>query len=413
MRWRTRLGLIGQRIFMFLAILGPGLITSSADNDAPGIATYSMAGSIFGFRFLWVILWITVGEVVILEMAARMGTVTGKGFSDLVREEYGVRETFLIMLGLMLANFGTTAAQFAGIAAASELLGVSRYIAVPIAAAAVWLLVLRGSYRYVEKVLLVLASYAICYIASAILVKPDWGDIARNFVIPTFSRDRQYLIALLATVGTTITPWGCAYMQATVADKGVRKEDYGYTRLDVSVGAVIGNIVSAFIVIATAATLYKAGIAVDSAEEAARALAPLAGPWAELLFAIGLLGASLLAASVLPLSTTYAVCEAFGWERGINRSHHEAPIFYNLYTAQIVLSTILVLIPGIPLFPLMWLSQVANSVLLPFVLLLMLKLANTPHIMGDWRNGRISNTLATILAILVSAATITMFFFGT
>ncbi|MBC7240135.1 MAG: Nramp family divalent metal transporter, partial [Chloroflexi bacterium] len=190
------LGLIGQRIFMFLAILGPGLITSSADNDAPGIATYSMAGSIFGFRFLWVILWITVGEVVILEMAARMGTVTGKGFSDLVREEYGVRETFLIMLGLMLANFGTTAAQFAGIAAASELLGVSRYIAVPIAAAAVWLLVLRGSYRYVEKVLLVLASYAICYIASAILVKPDWGDIARNFVIPTFSRDRQYLIAL-------------------------------------------------------------------------------------------------------------------------------------------------------------------------------------------------------------------------
>ncbi|MBC7317236.1 MAG: divalent metal cation transporter, partial [Chloroflexi bacterium] len=198
------------------------------------------------------------------EMAARMGTVTGKGFSDLVREEYGVRETFLIMLGLMLANFGTTAAQFAGIAAASELLGVSRYIAVPIAAAAVWLLVLRGSYRYVEKVLLVLASYAICYVASAILVKPDWGDIARNLVIPTFSRDRQYLIALMATVGTTITPWGCAYMQATVADKGVRKEEYSYTRLDVSVGAIIGNIVSAFIVIATAATLYKAGIAVDS-----------------------------------------------------------------------------------------------------------------------------------------------------
>jgi len=413
MRWRTRLGLIGQRIFMFLAILGPGLITSSADNDAPGIATYSMAGSVFGFRFLWVILWITFGEVVASEMAARMGTVTGKGFSDLVREEYGVRETLLIMLGLMLANFGTTAAQFAGIAAASELLGVSRYIAVPIAAAAVWFLVLRGSYRYVEKVLLALASYAICYIASAILVKPDWGDIARNFIIPTFSRDRQYLIALLATVGTTITPWGCAYMQATVADKGVRKEEYGYTRLDVSVGAVIGNIVSAFIVIATAATLYKAGIAVDSAEEAARALAPLAGPWAELLFAIGLLGASLLAASVLPLSTTYAVCEAFGWERGINRSHREAPIFYNLYTAQIVLSTILVLIPGLPLFPLMWLSQVANSVLLPFVLLLMLKLANNPRIMGDWRNGRISNTLATILAILVSAATVTMFFFGT
>ncbi len=413
MRWRTRLGLIGQRILMFLAILGPGLITSSADNDAPGIATYSMAGSVFGFRFLWVILWITFGEVVILEMAARMGAVTGKGFSDLVREEYGVRETFLIMLGLMIANFGTTAAQFAGIAAASELLGVSRYIAVPIAAAMIWFLVLRGSYRYVEKVLLVLASYAICYIASAILVKPDWGAIAHNFIIPTFSRDRQYLIALLATVGTTITPWGCAYMQATVADKGVRKEEFAYTRLDVSVGAVIGNIVSAFIIIATAATLYKAGIAVDSAEEAARALAPLAGEWAEFLFSIGLLGASLLAASVLPLSTTYAVCEAFGWERGINRSYREAPIFYNLYTAQIVLSTLLVLIPGIPLFPLMWLSQVANSVLLPFVLIFMLKLANNPRIMGDWRNGRGTNIFATILAILVSIATVTMFFFST
>lgn len=413
MRWSTRLGLIGQRILMFLAILGPGLITSSADNDAPGIATYSMAGSVFGFRFLWVILWITIGEVVVLEMAARMGTVTGKGFSDLVREEYGVRETFLIMLGLMVANFGTTAAQFAGIAAASELLGVSRYIAVPIAAAAVWFLVLRGSYRHVEKVLLALASYALCYIASAILVKPDWGAIAHNFVVPTFSRDRQYLMALLATVGTTITPWGCAYMQATIADKGVRKEEYKYTRLDVSVGAVIGNIVSAFIIIATAATLYKAGIAVDSAEEAARALAPLAGPWAELLFAIGLLGASLLAASVLPLSTTYAVCEAFGWERGINRTRHEAPIFYNLYTAQIALSTLLVLIPGIPLFPLMWLSQVANAVLLPFVLLLMLRLANKPEIMGDWRNGRVTNILATVLAILVSVASVTMFFFGT
>jgi Mn2+/Fe2+ NRAMP family transporter len=409
MSWKKRLGLLWHRLFMFLVILGPGLITASADNDAPGIATYSMAGSIYGYRFLWIILWITVGEIVVQEMAARMGVATGKGLTDLVREEYGVKPTLWVMLGLMLANFGTTTAQFAGIAVGAELLGVSRYIAVPVAAIGIWLLVLRGSYRHIEKVLLVLCLYAFSYVASGILVKPDWAAVAGNALVPQIIWERGYLLAVLATVGTTITPWGAAYMQATVADKGIKKEEYRYTRVDVAFGALMGNLVSAFIIIATAATLHAAGIAVDSAEEAARALAPLAGQWAELLFAVGLLGASVLAASVLPLSTTYAVCEAFGWERGVNHSRREAPVFYNLYTAQIVLGVAIVLIPGIPLFPLMWLSQVANAVLLPVVLFIMLKLANNVRLMGDWRNHRAVNVITTGLGLLVSVAAVAMF----
>lgn len=412
MGWRKRLGLLWHRVFMFLAILGPGLITASADNDAPGIATYSMAGSVYGYKFLWIILWVTVGEIAVQEMAARMGVATGKGLTDLVREEYGVKPTLWVMLGLMLANFGTTTAQFAGIAVAAELFGVSRYIAVPVAALGIWLLVQRGSYRHIEKVLLVLCLYAFSYVASGILVKPDWAAVAHSALVPQVIWDRGYLLAVLATVGTTITPWGAAYMQATVADKGVKKEEYRYTRVDVAFGALMGNVVSAFIIIATAATLHTAGIAVDSAEEAARALAPLAGQWAEVLFAVGLLGASLLAASVLPLSTTYAVCEAFGWERGVNHSRREAPVFYNLYTAQIALSVAIVLIPGIPLFPLMWLSQVANAVLLPVILWLMLKLANNVRLMGDWRNHRVANALTAVLGVLVSVAAIAMFLGG-
>ncbi len=409
MRWRFHLGNIARRLLLFGAILGPGLITASADNDASGIATYSMAGSVYGYKFLWVILWVTIGEVVVQEMAARMGVATGKGLTDLIREEFGVKTSLWVMLGLLIANLGTTTGQFAGIAAASQLLGVSHYILVPIAALGVWLLVLRGSYQRVEKVLLVLCLYALAYIVSAFLVKPDWGEIARETLIPQFSWSRGFILALLATVGTTMTPWGCAYMQATVADKGVKREEYPMTRLDVTVGAVLGNIVSAFVIICTAATLNRAGIAVSSAEEAAMALAPLAGQWAEPVFAVGLLGASLLAASVLPLSTTYAVCGAFGWERGINHQRRDAPMFYDLYTAQIALSTFIVLIPGIPLFPLMWLSQVANAVLLPVVLYLMLRLANNRRLMGDWHNKRVANVLATVLGGLVALASLALF----
>jgi len=335
-----------------------------------------------------------------------MGAFTGKGLTDLIRERFGVRTAFLVVLGLIVANLGTTAAQFAGIAVSGELFGVSRYILVPLASLVVWLLVVRGSYNRVEKVLLFLTLYAVAYVLSAFLVHPPWGEVLRQTVVPTIRLDTQFMLALLATVGTTMTPWGCAYMQATVADKGITMKEYPYTRLDVIVGAVMGNIVSAFVIICTAATLFPLGIRVESAEQAALALAPLAGRWAEQLFGVGLLGASLLAAAVLPLATTYAVCEAFGWERGIDRKSNEAPVFYGLYTALIVLSSAVVLIPGLPLFPLMWLSQVVNAVMLPMVMVFMLLLANDRNIMQNWRNPRWINALAIGLAALITVATV-------
>ncbi|NLG49756.1 MAG: Nramp family divalent metal transporter [Chloroflexi bacterium] len=409
MTFWQRIGRVLRRALFFVSVLGPGLITASADNDAPGIATYSVAGSRFGYSFLWILVWITLGEVVVQETAARMGAVTGKGLTDLIRERFGLRLTFLVMLGLIAANLGTTAAQFAGVASSVELFGVSRYIAVPLAAGAVWFLVTRGSYKRVEKVLLVLSLYAVAYIASAILVRPPWGEVLRMALIPTIHPSADYLLSVLATVGTTITPWAAVYLQASIADKGVQMRDYASARLDVVFGASVGNIVSAFIIISTAATLYVRGIVVESAAEAAQALVPVAGPWAEVLFGVGLLGASLLAASVLPLATTYAVCEVFGWERGLNQRPEEAPIFYGLYTALIVLSSVIVLIPGLPLFPLMWLSQVANAVLLPLVLVLMLRLANSADVMKQWGNGRFANILIVVLAVLVGLATLALF----
>ncbi|HQE99937.1 MAG TPA: Nramp family divalent metal transporter, partial [Anaerolineae bacterium] len=345
-RVQAGLKLVFARLGMYLAILGPGLITASADNDAPGIATYSMAGSTYGYRFLWLLLVITVGEVVVQETAGRMGAVTGKGTADLIRERFGVKITAFAMFCLLLANLGTTVAEFAGVAAATELFGLSRYITVPLAAALVGFVVLRGSYEHVEKVLLVLCLSALSYVISAFMIKPPWGEVLRQAVVPSIQFDTNFILAVLATIGTTITPWGIIYMQASVADKGVDLQKYRLTRMDVTVGAVWGNVVSAFIIICTAATLYVVGISVETAEQAAMALEPLAGVGARYLFAIGLLGASLLAASVLPLSTSYAVCEAFGWERGLNQRPRDAAVFYGLYIGIIVLSVLTVLIPG-------------------------------------------------------------------
>ena len=397
-----------QRILFYLSILGPGLITASADNDAPGIATYSMAGSMYGYSFLWLVVVITVGEIVIQEMAARMGAVTGKGTADLIRERFGVRVTAFAMLCLLLANVGTTIAQFAGVAAGTELLGVSRYLTVPFAALMVGFLVLRGSYDNVEKVLLVLCLAALSYVVTAIMVRPPWGEVLRHAVTPTFSRDPNFIFAVLATIGTTITPWGIVYMQASVADKGVEMANYRYTRMDVMFGAAWGNVVSAFIIISTAATLFVYGIRVETAEQAAMALEPLAGAGARYLFTTGLLGASLLAASVLPLSTAYAICEAFGWERGLDQRSREAPLFYGLYVGIIVLSVIVVLIPGIPLFPIMWISQAVNAILLPVLLVLVLKLVNNRRVMGDWVNRRWQNVLAWGLTGLIALVTVVL-----
>ncbi len=398
-----------QRIWLFLAVLGPGLITASADNDAPGIATYSMAGSFFGYRFLWLILVITFGEVIIQEMAARMGAVTGKGAADLIRERYGVKITFFAMICLLIANLGTTIAQFAGIAAGGELIGVSRYIFVPVISIFLVFMALRGNYRYMEKILLVLCLAALSYVVTAILVKPDIKDILLNTFEPGLVFDRKYLLAMLATIGTTITPWGIFYMQASVVDKGVTIEDYPLTRADVMFGSVWGNLISAFIIICTAATLYSSGVRVEEAGQAALALAPLAGEWATILFAIGLLGASILASTVLPLSTVYAVTEAFGWERGLDQRREDAPVFYGLFIGLILVSSLFVMIPGLPLFQIMWLSQSVNAILLPILLVLLLKLSNNKEIMGEYTNTKFQNYFALGLTGLIVVITLTLF----
>ncbi len=400
---------IFQRLWIYLAVLGPGLITASADNDAPGIATYSMAGSHYGYRFLWLIVVVTFGEVVIQEMAARLGAVTGKGTADLIREKFGVKVTLFAMASLLIANLGTTIAQFAGIAAGGELLGVSRYILVPIISVAIAYLVLRGSYKNVEKFLLVLCLSALSYIVSVFIIKPDIGEIVKAALVPSFSTDPDFILAVLATIGTTITPWGIFYMQASVVDKGVDIEDYPLTKVDVIFGASWGNIVSAFIIICTGATLYTVGIRVESAEQAAMVLAPLAGNWARLLFTTGLMGASILAAMVLPLSTVYAITEAFGWERGLDQRRNDAPFFYGLYIAVIAFSALFVMIPALPLFEIMWLSQAVNAILLPVLLVLLLKLANNSILMGTHTNKRIQNYFAIGLTVLISVITLALF----
>ncbi len=397
-----------RRLGIYLAVLGPGLITASADNDAPGIATYSMAGSTYGYQFLSIILIVTFGEVVIQEIAARMGVVTGKGTADLIRDRFGVKVTAFAMFALFIANLGTTVAQIAGVAASAELFGISRYIAAPLAAILISYSVLKGSYKVIEKALLVLSLSALSYVVTVFMIRPPWGEILRATLVPNFQFDTNFIIAMLATVGTTITPWGIFYMQASIADKGLTLKDYKYTKLDVVLGAAWGNVISAFVIIATAATLFVAGIQVETAEQAALVLSPLVGESAKILFSAGLLGASLLAMSVLPLSTTYAFCEAFGFERGLNHSIREAPVFYGIYGAIVVMSVVIVMIPGIPLFPLMWLSQSLNALLLPVILILLLKLSNNAQLMGECKNNRLQYIFASSLVVLISLLSIAL-----
>lgn len=394
-----------NRVLLIFTLLGPGLITASADNDAPGIATYSMVGSAYGNNFLWLILVITIGEVVILEMAARMGAATGKGTADLIRERFGVKITTFAMFCLLIANLGTTVAEFAGIAAAGELFGISKFITVPILALIMGLLILRGNYKVIEKILIGLSLAALSYIATVFIIKPDWGMILQDTVRPQLQLTQDFIISILAVIGTTITPWAIFYLQASVADKGVSMESYRDTKIDVTFGSAWGNVISACIIIVSAATLFKVGIRVEDAKDAAMALAPLAGEASTILFAVGLLGASLLAVSVLPLSTTYAVCEAFGFERGLNRDLQEAPVFYGGFIGIILLSVLIVLIPGMPLFQVMITSQTLNAVLLPLILVLVLQLANDEAIMGQYRNSRVTNVLAIAITALIVIVT--------
>jgi NRAMP (natural resistance-associated macrophage protein)-like metal ion transporter len=396
-RWR---GLIA-----FLAVVGPGIITANVDNDAGGITTYSLAGSQFGTKLLWTLIPITLALVVVQEMSARMGVVTGKGLADLIREKFGVKVTFWISVALILANLGNVIAEFAGIAASLEIFQVPRWLSVPLAALAVWYLILKGTARFVERVFLVACFFYVAYPLSGFLARPQWGAVLLETVTPHVEWSGAYMAMVVGVVGTTIAPWMQFYLQSAVVEKRIKVEDYALSRLDVIVGCIFTDVVAFFIVVACAVTLHQAGVKVETADQAALALAPLAGQYASWLFAFGLFNASFFAASILPLSTAYYVCEAFGWESGIDRKYEEARQFYWLYSALVVLGAAVVLFPGLPLITIMLVSQIVNGVLLPFILVFMLILVNDERLMGKWRNGRFFNAVAWATAVVMIALT--------
>jgi Mn2+/Fe2+ NRAMP family transporter len=394
MRWKG--------LLTFLAVAGPGIITSNVDNDAGGIATYSMAGSYYGYRLLWSLIPIMVALIIIQEMSGRMGVLTGKGLSDLIRERFGVRITVYLLLGVVLTNFGNVIAEFAGVASSLEIFRVPKSISVPLAAMLVWLLVVKGTYRFVEKVFLGACLFYVTYLVSGFLANPDWREIGHNLVTPHFDLSAGELGMMIGLVGTTIAPWMQFYLQAAVVEKNIAFEDYKHSRLDVIVGSIVVTVVAGFIVLTCAATLFRAGTKVETASDAALALAPLAGKYCSALFAFGLLNASLFAASILPLSTAFVVCEGIGWEAGVNKKFSEAPQFYGLYSLLIFLGAGIVLIPGIPLFPVMYFSQVVNGLVLPVILVVMLLLINNKRLMGKYTNGPVYNGISwATCAILV------------
>ena len=394
------------RLAPFLAVMGPGIITGIVDDDATGITGYAIAGARFGYSLLWVLLLTLVALSVVQEMGARMGAVTGKGLADLIRERFGVRITTLAMVTLLTANVVTTVAEFAGVAAASEIFGVSRYITVPIAAALVFLVVVLGSYRRVEVVLLTVSLVFLSYVITGFMAKPDWGAVGGHFAVPSFNFTLPYLTILIGVIGTTIAPWMQFYLQSSVVDKGLGEREYRLERMDVYVGSFLTNFIAFFIIVTTAATLFAHGKPADTVTDVAQTLRPLAGDFTARLFAIGLLNASLMAAVVLPLSTAYAVCEAFGWERSVNRPLREAPAFFGLFAALIVIGATAVLIPGVPLLTLLFLPNVVGGILLPVILVLMLKLVNDRKIMGTWVNSPVQNVIAWLTTGSLIALTI-------
>lgn len=383
---------LGARLAL-LAVLGPGLIAAMAGDDAGGIATYASVGADYGFSLLWALVIITISLSLIQEMAGRMGAVTGKGFAELVRERFGVRPTAFVMATLVIANAGLVVSEFAGIGAAAELFGISRYIAVPPMAVLLWWLVTNGSYRRVEKIFLVLTLAFIAYPIAAFLAGPSWGEVGRQMVRPTFHLDANYLTLFIAMVGTTITPYMQLYIQSAVAEQGPRADITG-AKVDAYVGSFVSDLVAGFIIIATGATLFVAGTHVQTAEDAARALEPFAGSYAVIVFGLGLFGASMLAAGVLPLATAYAVTEAFGFEKGVSRTFREAPIFLGLFTGLIVVGAAIAMIPGINVITLLVSTQVINGMLLPVVLVTILLLVNDRELMGKRVNGRLYNAIS-------------------
>jgi len=390
------------RLFTYLAILGPGMITANAGNDAGGIATFASVGADHGYKLLWVLVPLTISLGIVQEMCARMGAVTGKGLADLIRERFGVRWTTLVMLALLIANGGVTISEFIGIAAAMELFGIARYVSVPIAAVAIWWLVVKGSYQRVERVFLVMSLVFLGYVISAFLAHPPWVTIAREAVHPHVDLAPAYLFTLVAIIGTTISPYMQVFIQSSVVEKGVRVENYSLTRADVWIGTVFAITIVFFIMISTAATLNVRGEHVDTAAEAAHALRPLAGAYAEILFAVGLFGASMLAAGVLPLATAYSVSEAFGFEKGVSSSFREAPIFLGIFTFLVALGALIAMMPGLPLIRVLLVTQVINGLLLPVVLIAILRLVNDRDLMGTHVNGRVYNLAAWVTTIVVS-----------
>lgn len=398
------------RVLAFFAIFGPGFITANVDNDPGGILTYSQAGAKFGYALLWTLIPTTIALIIVQEMAARMGAVTGKGLSDLIREEFGFRATFFTMLILGVADFGNIMAEFAGVASGMGLFGVTKYIAVPIGAAIVWILVVSGSYKMVERILIAFSLLYFAYVGSALLAHPSWKLAVHDTLVPSVSKGSEYLVMVIGLIGTTITPWMQFYLQGSIVEKGIGKKQYALSRLDVISGCIITDVVAFFIVLACAATLYPAGIhSINDAAEAADALKPLAGQWSALLFAVGLVNASMLSAAILPLATAYNICEGLGFESGVNKKFSEAPAFYWLYTLLIACGAGVVLMPHIPLLKVILYSQVVNGVLLPFLLIFMLILVNKKELMGEYKNSRFINVMAWSTSVILIALSLAWF----
>jgi NRAMP (natural resistance-associated macrophage protein)-like metal ion transporter len=391
------------RLWLLLATLGPGLIAANAGNDAGGIATYAQVGATYGYSLLWMFPLILISLAMVQEMAARMGAATGKGLSDLIRENFPIHLTALVLLALLVANAGTVVSEFVGIAASVALVhGGAQYVAVPLLALAIWLMVVRGSYRSVEKVFLVMTLVFFAYPISAILAHPHWGDALRHTVIPTVQGNSGYLFMIVATIGTSITPYMQVYVQSAVADKGITPREYPAERIEVYVGSIFANLVAVFIVVATAATLYGHVTQIHTAADAAAALRPLAGSYAEVLFATGLFGASMLAAAILPLATAYSIAEALGVEKGVDAGFREAPVFMGLFTGLMAIGVVVALIPGLPQIQMLVVIQVIDCVLLPFILFSILRLVNSRRLMGELVNGRWYNVVAWTTALVVT-----------
>jgi len=402
MKQLARLASLRSRLLILLAVIGPGIITANVDNDAGGITTYSVAGAHFGYSLLWMMPLVALALIIVQEMSARLGVVTGKGLADLIRESLGVRATVVILGILLIANLANTVSEFAGVAASLEIFGVSKYVSVPLVAVGVWLLIVKGSYKAVERVFLIASAVYLAYVVSGVLADPPWETVAQALVTPQFHFESGYLVMAVTIIGTTIAPWMQFYQQSSIVDKGLSTEDYAYERVDVVVGSIFAVFVAAFITIACAATLFRHSLRIEAAEDAARALGPLAGGYASTLFALGLLNASVFAAAILPLTTAYVVCEAFGWESGVSRQWRQAPVFFGIYTALIVLGAGIILLPIRSLVATMMASQTLNGILLPVILVVMLRLINDRRSMGRYANGRAMNVISwAMVAVLI------------